>query len=156
MPEASRHLIGDRPARMPPEYGAIDDPRLRHLKAALARTIATEASWRMSCEMTGGRSWPEGYCVEASIGLRDELVETCPEADPVFVWGDFYAGVDDNRARIDHAWVQIGGPELAVICDVTIGQFFQRGHAPVPIVLPHFPVYQRYTARDFDPSWARD
>lgn len=97
-------------------------------------------------------SWPAGYCVEASIGLRDELAERLPCCEPVYVWGEF----GRRGATVGHAWVALGGREAvsrreAAYLDVTAGQFMaaaalgalERGEE-LALSLPGDPLYGFY------------
>lgn len=64
--------------------------------------------------------WPLGYCVEASVALRDELADRLPQSNPYYVWG---AVRDPVLGRFGHAWVALGDGPLAPWLDVTARQF---------------------------------
>jgi hypothetical protein len=121
---------------------------------AVAIAFSVEASWKESCalvaeEEPGAHEWPIGYCVEASIQLRDELDEKVPEAGAELVWGTFTVGVE-AIVPLDHAWIELGG---GWIIDLTLAQFFRSGEAPL-LVRPDGPLFERYTAVERTPSWA--
>lgn len=121
---------------------------------AMAIALSVEHTWReatrfVAADLGTKPDWPIGYCVEASIALRDELDEKVPEAGCELVWGTFTAGVEPV-VPLDHAWIELGG---GWIIDLTIGQFFRSGDAPI-LVKPDGPLFDRYTAVERTPAWA--
>lgn len=115
---------------------------------ALAVAIDFERTWAESSQMTGSKDWPKGYCVEASIALRDELERDVPESAPEYIWGDFHV----VGGSIEHAWVELGG---GYVLDVTAAQFFTS--APLlPLFPPWGDLAKRYVVNERDPDWARD
>lgn len=120
---------------------------------ALSRAIVMEAVWRQSAEAIAADvgmkcDWPEGHCVEASVALRDELAQHLPECAPVYVWGDFIAGLPPHTSPVGHAWVEVGD---GYILDITINQFF-KGTGRLPLVLPGTYVSSLYVAEE-RPAW---
>jgi hypothetical protein len=114
---------------------------------ALVRALAVEASWKEAAEMTGG-PFPESCCVEASVALRDELAEHLPECAPVYVWGDFIAGIGPVTTPVGLAWVEVCG---GLILDITVSQFFKT--ELLPLVFPDTFVGSLYRPRE-RPAWA--
>lgn len=103
-----RSLVAPAPLFVP--EGAID--------AAVKIARAVEKAFRESYLATGGPGrWPFGCCVEASVALRDELLELVPVARPGYVWGGF--GEAELRL-VDHAWITLGD---GTYLDVTGEQF---------------------------------
>lgn len=99
--------------------GLIERPR--ELPAgAVSRAVdvaaGVERAFRESCMATGS-SWPFGWCVEASVALRDELLDDIPEVEPSYVWGAFG---EPALRLVGHAWVALAD---GTILDVTAGQF---------------------------------
>jgi len=111
--------------------------------AAFVVALAHEKSWEDSCRETGGK-WPDGYCIEASVGLRDELAEKLPDVGAELVWGEFEA-VGQGWG---HAWVELGD---GTILDLTAGQFLHDAPALL-MVLPGDRLARKY--RELErPAW---
>lgn len=123
---------------------------------ATSVALVSEIGWRESAEQiaadAGTKSdWPEGYCVEATIQLRDELDEIVPEAGGEFVWGTFTVGIPPGRLTpLDHSWIELGSGHLL---DLTLGQFFRARTAPI-LIAPGGPLFERYSAEMNSPPWA--
>lgn len=121
---------------------------------AVAVAFSVEHTWKESSRTVAADlgtipDWPIGYCVEASIQLRDELDETVPEAGAELVWGTFTVGAEPT-APLDHAWIELGG---GWIIDLTLAQFFRTGDVPI-LLPPDGSLTQRYTVVERSPSWA--
>jgi hypothetical protein len=122
---------------------------------ALVSAVSVERTWEESCEMTsetpGASDWPIGYCVEATIALRDELDLNVPEAGAEFIWGTFTAGAEPV-VPLSHAWIELGA---GYILDLTVGQFLKS--SPIlPLIQPDEPLHRRYTVVERNPRWAED
>lgn len=117
-----------------------------------AATIAlsVERTWAASCALVAADlgtkdNWPEGYCVEATISLRDELNEQLPEVGAELIWGSFTI----NTSGPKHAWIELAS---GYILDITLSQFF-RGRAPI-LIRPDGPLGERFVVDERSPSWA--
>lgn len=123
---------------------------------ATSIALFSEIVWRESAEQIAADlgkkpDWPEGYCVEATIQLRDELDEQVPEAGGEFTWGTFTVGIPPGRLTpLGHSWIELGSGHLL---DLTLGQFFRAGTAPI-LISPGGPLFDRYSAIENSPGWA--
>lgn len=114
--------------------------------AAWCYALAMHDAWAESCWDVGFENgvawnWPSGYCVEASVALRDELNEAGIAAE--YAWGTFDG--------FGHAWVVVDG----AILDVTAGQFrrvVEQLDLPLTeqlaLVLPDDPLAALYCEQD--------